>query len=141
MTDQLPISIFVCDDLSTQWVKITSITNKLAAQLNFQSMTANWYGNEDDILCIQLLLETPQRFALQKEQLQIEQVSSFNAYSDDVFSFIDDTNPPQLICTIALTVLEQNLLAQQEKLLAGLLQVKLTKVLNLIAKQFNFSAI
>lgn len=145
MTEQLPISIYVCDDLTDQWVNINSITNKLSAQFNFQAMTANWYGDEDNILFIQLLLETPQRFAIQKKQQkenqQIKQVKMFEIHSDDVFSVIDDKDPQQLICTIAITEPEQNLLVQQAKLLRGLLQIKLQKVLNIIAKQLNLKPI
>jgi hypothetical protein len=139
MTEQLPISIYVCDDLTKQFVNINSITNKLAAQFNFQAMTANWYGDEDNILFIQLLLETPQRFTIQKEnkkeQQQKQQLKAFKTHSDDVFSFIDDKEPQQLICVIAITEFEQTLLEQQAKLLCGLLQIKLQKVLNIIAKQ------
>lgn len=140
MTEQLPISIYVCDDLTKQFVKINSITNKLAAQFNFQAMTANWYGDEDNIPFIKLLLETPQGFTNQKEQ-QTKQVKIVEIYSDDVFSFIDDKESQRLIYTIAITGSEQDLLAQQEKLLAGLLRIKLQKVLNIIAKQLNLKPI
>ena len=57
MTEKLPISIYVCDHLTKQFINFNSITNKLAAQFNFQAMTANWYGDEDNILFIQLWLE------------------------------------------------------------------------------------
>ena len=145
MTEPLPISIYVCDDLTKQFVKINSITNKLVAQFNFQAMTANWYGDEDNIPFIQLLLETPQGFTNQKEQQkekqQTKQVQTVKTHSDDVFSFIDDKESQLLIYTIAITESEQVLLAQQAKLLAGLLQIKLQKVLNIIAKQLNLKPI
>lgn len=141
MIEQLPISIYVCDDLTQQWVNINSITNKLAAQFNFQAMTANWYGDEETILYIQLLIETPQRFASQKEKQQTKQVQTFKLHSDDVFSFIDDNEPQQLICTIAITESEQNLVDKQVKVLGGLLQIKLQKVLNIIATQLNLQSI
>ena len=149
MTEQLPISIYVSDDLSKQWLNLNSITNKLEAQFNFQTMTANWYGDENNILFIQLLLETPQGFTKLKESLQesakdkqqIKQVKTFENYSDDVFSFTDEKAPQQLMCTIAITEVEQRLLNKQVKLLAGLVQIKLQKVLNIIAKQLNLSSI
>ena len=145
MTEPLPISIYVCDDLTKQFVKINSITNKLVAQFNFQAMTANWYGDEDNIPFIQLLLETPQGFTNQKEQQkekqQTKQVQTVKTHSDDVFSFIDDKESQLLIYTIAITESEQVLLAQQAKSLAGLLQIKLQKVLNIIAKQLNLKPI
>lgn len=141
MTEQLPISIYVCDDLTKQWAHINSLTNKLAAQFNFQAMTANWYGDEDTILYIQLQLETPQSFKHKKKQQQIEALKSFTLHSDDVFSFIDDNEPPQLIYTIAITESEQDLLNKQVKVLGGLIQIKLQKVLNIVAKQLNLQSI
>lgn len=145
MTEQLPISIYVCDDLTKQWVNINLIANKLSAQFTFQAMTANWYGDEDNVIFIQLLLETPQSFAIKKkkqqEKQQTKQVKTFKIYSDDVFSFINDEDPQQLICTGAITDFEQNLIDQQKNLLAGLLQIKLQKVLNIIAKQLNLNPI
>ncbi|MBL4822544.1 MAG: hypothetical protein JKX90_03335 [Colwellia sp.] len=141
MTEPLPISIYVCADLTKQLLNVNSITNKLTAQFNFQAMTANWYGDEDNIPFIQLWLETPQGFTNQKEKLQSQRVETFKSHSDDVFSFIDDKEPQQLISIIAITEFEQNLLAQQVNLLAGLLQMKLQKVLNIIAKQLNLKAI
>jgi hypothetical protein len=141
MTEQLPISIYVCNDLTKQWGHINSITNKLAAQFNFQAMTANWYGDEDTILYIQLLLETPQSFANKKEKQQAKQLKAFKMHSDDVFSFIDENEPEQLIYTIAITEPEQDLLNKQVKVLSGLIQIKLQKVLNIVAKQLNLQSI
>jgi hypothetical protein len=146
MTEQLPISIYVCKDLLKQLININSanvnsIINKLEAQFNFQTMTANWYGDEDNITFIQLLLETPQNFAIKKEKAQTNQMKMFDAYSDDVFSFYDNSESQQLICVIAVTDLEQKILAQKEKLLSGLLQIKCQKVLNIIAKKSSLQPI
>ena len=141
MTEQLPISIYVSDDLTNKCVNAGSITNKLAAQFNFQAMTANWYGDEDKVPFIQLLLETPEHFACQKESQKIKQLSTFKSHSDDVYSFTDDQVPPQLIYTIAITELELNLVKQKPKLLTGLLQIKLQKVLNLVAQQLSLHSI
>jgi hypothetical protein len=145
MTEKLPISISVCDHLTKQFINLNSITNKLAAQFNFQAMTANWYGDEDNILFMQLWLETSQRFTVQKEnikeQQQKKQLKAFENHSDDVFSFIDKKEPQQLICVIAITEFEQHLLEQKEKLLAGLLQIKLQKTLNIIAKKLTLKPI
>lgn len=141
MTEQLPISIFVCDDLSEKWPKFTPTINKLAAQFNFQAMTANWYGDEDTIPYVQLFLETPQRFAEQKSQEQISELQSFKIHSDDVFSFNDNKESQQLIYTIAITEVEQELLEKQAKLLRNLLQIKLQKIFEIIAKQLNLNPI
>jgi hypothetical protein len=145
MAEKLPISIYVCDELTNKLVNINSITNKLVAQFNFQAMTANWYGDEDNIIFIQLLLETAEGFTVhkehKKEQQQKKQLEVFENHSDDVFSFIDEKEPQQLICVIAITEFEQHLLEQQVKLLSGLLQLKLQKVLNIIAKKLTLKPI
>jgi len=146
MTEPLPISIHVDDDLKQQFIKLTSASNKLEAQFNFQTMTANWYSDEDNILFVQLHLETPQSFvaqqqAQQKAQQQAQQCE-LTIFSDDVFSFYNKgSEAPLLICHIAVTDAELTLLKQQEQLLIALIQVKLEKVLNLIAKQLNLPTI
>jgi len=66
MPEKLPISIQVCDELAQQFIKIISISNKLEAQFNFQTMTANWYSDEDSIWFVRLHIETPQTFLTQK---------------------------------------------------------------------------
>lgn len=138
MTEPLPISIHVCDDLKQQFIKLTSASNKLEAQFNFQTMTANWYSDEDNILFVQLHLETPQSFVAQQQAQQCE----LTIISDDVFSFYDKGCAAQLlICHIAITDAELALLKQQEQLLVALIQVKLKKVLNLIGKQLNLTTI
>ncbi|MBL4941859.1 MAG: hypothetical protein JKY81_09370 [Colwellia sp.] len=139
MTEPLPITIHICDDLKQQFIKITAACNKLEAQFNFQTMSANWYGDEDNILFVQLHLATPQGFA---EQQKFMQQNKIKTYSDDVFSYVEKSKKSQALrCYIAITATELALLNQQDKLLAGLLQVKLRKVLNLIAKQVKLTAI
>jgi len=139
MTEQLPISIHICGDLKQTFEKITSVCNKFEAQFNFQTMTANWYGDEDNILFVQLCLEAPQDFIEQKRLVQQGEIKN---YSDDVFSYYQKSEKDQtLICHIAITGSELALINQQGKLLAGLLQAKLQKVLNLIAHQLKLNAI
>lgn len=138
MTEQLPISIHTCNELKQQFVKITSVCNKLEAQFNFQTMTANWYSDEASILLVQLHLATPQGFV---EQQSLMQQVETQTYSDDVFSYYRKNEEQILICHIAITDSELLLLNQQNKLLRGLLQVKLQKILNLIALQLNLNPI
>ena len=142
--EQLPISIFACDNLTLQFGKIISVCNKLEAQFNFQTMAANWYGDEDNILFVRLCIETPQSFeALKKTQAQHE----IQSHSDDVFSYYDFSQDEKieqnqtLIYHIAITNIEVAMLNKQNKLLTGLLHVKLQKVLNLIAKQLKLTPI
>jgi len=139
MTAPLPISIYVCDKLQQQFERIRSVCNKLEAQFNFHTMTANWYGEEDNIFFVQLSLETPQSF-IEKQKL-LQQVDT-TTYSDDAFSYYDKNDQEQvLICYLSITNTELALLEQQHKLLTGLLQIKLQKVLNLIATQLKLTAI
>ncbi|MCW8864451.1 MAG: hypothetical protein OQK09_12300 [Colwellia sp.] len=139
MSEQLPISIIVNTELAMQFGKVNSIANKLEAQFNFQTMTANWYGDEDNIFFIQLHVDTPQSFVSLQERLQQNDIKF---YSDDVFSFYEKEGEQQvLICHIAITHSELALLIQQHQLLAALLSVKLQKVLNLVAKQLNLPSI
>lgn len=136
MTETLPISIHICDELLSQFTKINSVSNKLEAQLNFQTMVANWYGDENEIWFIKIQIESAQSYLDQKKyqtELKIRQ------HSDDVFSYIDTSTKKQLIvCCVAITESELTLLLQQEKLLSGFLNIKLKKVLNLIATQLKF---
>jgi hypothetical protein len=139
MTEPLPISIYACDDLMQKFVKIASVCNKLEAQFNFQTMTANWYGDEDNVLFVRLCLETPLSFTLNKKS---QSQHDLNCYSDDVYSYFESSeNKQSLMSHIAITETELTMLNQQNKLLAGLLQIKLQKVLNLIAKQLKLDAI
>ncbi len=144
MTEQLPISIYACENLMQQFAKITSVCNKLEAQFNFQTMTANWYGDEDNILFVRLCIETPQGFVLQKKMQSQHEAHN---YCDDVFSYYafshdeKSENEQILICHIAITDTELTMLNQQNKLLARLLKIKLQKVLNLIAKQLKLDTI
>jgi hypothetical protein len=139
MIEQLPISIFVCDDLKQKFLKITSVCNKLEAQFNFQTMTANWYGDEENVFLVRLYLETPESFELEKK---VHSQLDLNSYSDDVFSYFEGgENEQKFIYHIAITETELSMLNQQNKLLAGLVQIKLQKVLNLIAKQLKLHVI
>lgn len=141
MTEQLPISISVCDDLVQQFTKIRSVCNKLEAQFNFQTMTANWYGNEGVVLSVKLFIETANSFDIHKHAQEQAQSKTKN-YSDDVFSYYDNSEKTQTLnCYIAITDSELTMLNQQHKILAGLLHIKLQKVLNLIAKQLTLDAI
>jgi hypothetical protein len=136
MTEQLPITINMHNDLIERFPKIISIINKLEAQFNFQTLTANWYGDEEYILLINLTLDTPTSF--EQYQVYLAEIShsdtEIKAFSDDVICCVND-KALQIACNIAITDSELALLDEQTKLLAGFLQTKLHKVLNLIAEQ------
>lgn len=137
MTEQLPITIKASVELLEQFIKIPSILNKLEAQFNFQTLTAGWYGDEDNILSISLYLETPESFYFQKTQKMLGQLYNF---ADDVFIYHDGSKN-QICCFIAFTETELQLLIEQEKLLPSFVQTKIHKVLNLIAQKLMLVAI
>jgi len=142
MIETLPITINLVEELSDEFSKLTSICSKLEAQFNFQTLTANWYGDEENILTIQLFLEVPLSFIQQQEELEKLSFREFNVshFSDDVISCFNQSEQ-QLSCYIAITHSELELLEQQPKVLSGLLQTKLHKVLNLIAEQQSLTCI
>lgn len=137
MTEELPISINICDELLAQLTLLNSIANKLEAQLNFQTLAAGWYGDEENILLISLYLQSPEDFAFQQTQ---NHCGELTYYADDVFSY-HNQQEQQLSCYIAITEAELELLSQQQKLLAGYLQKKVLKVINLIAGKLSLPAI
>ena len=136
MTEQLPITIKVTNELIDKFLKITSVANKLEAQFNFHTLTANWYGDENNVLRIQLALETPASFLMQQEALQQLTLGEcdISNFSDDVVCCFNEAEL-QYHCYVAITESEVNLLEQAPKILAGFIQAKLHKVLNLIAVQ------
>lgn len=137
MTEKLPISICCCNDLLLAFEKIRAVCNKLEAQFCFQTMTANWYEDESNILIINLNLVSAESFIVEQEK---HQVNKLHYYFDDVFSVKEiESTKPELNCYVAITHNEFNLLHQQPKLLSSLLQMKLRKVLNLVAKQKQLS--
>jgi hypothetical protein len=142
MTEILPITISVDAELAKQLTKLTSVTNKLEAQFNFQALTANWFGDEDNILVIQLYLETPITFIfntnVQKNTIKGSIYES--RFSDDVVCYFNQ-DEKLLRSYIAFTDSELALLTEQPKLLVGFIETKCRKVLNLIAQQQSLNSI
>jgi hypothetical protein len=137
MTVQLPISIQSSKELLDKFTKLSSVSNKLEAQFNFQTLTAGWYGDEENIFLIYLFLETPGSFYFQKMQRHPGPQDSF---ADDVLSYHNEIEN-RIDCYIAITDSEIIFLEQQPKLLAGFIQAKIKKILNLIANKLNFDAV
>ena len=142
MIEALPITITINDDLLNKFPKIKSISSKLEAQFNFHTLTANWYGDEENILLIKLALEMPSSFKVQQTELAqtFADDIEISYFSDDVLCCFNEREQ-QLLCSIAITESEIILLEHQPKLLSGFLQAKLHKTLNLIAQKHSFSNI
>ncbi len=137
MTEQLPISIQVSDELVLEIANLIAISNKLEAQLNFHTMTANWYGEEENILLINFYLVSLAEFDSSDKSQERGLEKEFLA--DDVFML--SSSDKLLDCHVAITASELLLLQQNPKLLSGYLGKKLTKVLNLIAQRQGFEKI
>ena len=137
MTEQLPISIRVSDDLIAEINNIVAISNKLEAQLNFHTMTANWYGDEENILEINFYLLCMAE--LKDSEVSQSHVVKKECLADDVLMV--PLSNKHVDCYVAITASEQGLLLQTPKLLSGYLGKKLTKVLNLIAERYQFEHI
>jgi hypothetical protein len=140
MYDILPITIRLDKSINEQFPKLGAITNRLEAQFNFQTLTAGWYGDEKHILAIQLLLESHSSYAeilcilpkLSKQNITV------NKFSDDVVSCFSQIEQ-QIVCHVAITEKEIPLLDKQPQILMNFIEIKLHKVLNLIAKQHQLS--
>lgn len=132
MTESLPITIEASALVEQHFDKIAAVNNKLEAQLNFHTMTANWYGDEQEVLQISL-------FVVMHDELHNVMSEQSVAPADDVS--ITSLSDKCIRCDIAITPSECDLLSAQPKLLSGYLLKKLSKVLNLIAKQQNLTAI
>jgi len=131
MNETLPITIQVSEDLIDEIKNISAISNKLAAQLNFHTMSANWYGEETKILQISFTLLALSEFNL----LAADQQNSLKQeyLADDVL--MSSVSKQVHDCYVAITASELLLLQQTPKILSGYLAKKLTKVLNLIANR------
>ncbi len=136
MTETLPITIKSSDDLIDQISNIASICNKLEAQLNFHTMTANWYGEEENVLLINFQLISINEY--NHPTSSANQVFE-EALADDV-RLLSSTND-LVDCQVAITLAEFELIKQQPKILSGYLAKKLTKILNLIADKYQLEQI
>ncbi|AWB56194.1 MULTISPECIES: hypothetical protein [unclassified Colwellia] len=132
MNEALPISINVSDALAAEIKNILSISNKLSAQLNFHTMTANWYGEEENVLSINFYLVS--FVELNNLAKNIDKADVDKLADDVLLSSIQRV----LDCHVAITDTELVLIEKQPKLLSGYLAKKLTKVLNLIADRQGF---
>lgn len=137
MTEKLPINLHCDSELNEQFAKFSSVLNKLEAQFNFQTMTAGWYGDEDDVVDIQLTLVSQESFEQQLRQMGNDNRIDF---ADDVVCYLDN-NKKNIVVFIAVTTIEHDLLFEHNKLLAGFVDKKVSKVLNLVALELEFSPI
>jgi len=129
MDETLPITIVASDDLTKRYKKLTSVANKQAAHINFQTLAAGWYEDENKITKIEVILVSSNEYL---QELSLDKDKDRTDISDDVTLYSGVT---QLTCLIAITEAEMNLLDKEPKVLSGYVSMKLKKVINVIAKK------
>ncbi len=134
MATTLPITIDIAEQLQQRETKLSSVANKLEALFNFRTMTAGWFGDEDNILTIELSVESMDGLAERKTSAEQMQTMTFYQISDDAFALFE-SSALYITCVIAITENELALIATTPKLLQPLLDKKMVKVLNVIAEQ------
>lgn len=132
MTSDLPITLAVNQQISSAFSHMPFVGEKLAAQLNFQTLTAGWYGNEQDVLKVHLCIVSKQQLTSKCDAPEHQQ--KLTVFADDVISYYQQSKQ-QITCYVAITDIEQKQLLATAKLSKIYMHTKLTKVLNLIAKQ------
>lgn len=144
LNDELPITINVSNELHellpNTFHHFKSACNKLAAQLNFQTMTANWYHDEKNILDITIELVTPSAYQ-HHLSLYLQQKTLLTEFTDDVFLQKKHQSETNYLLFIALTEQEQQLLNSHRSLCNTLTEKKLVKVINLLADYLAISTI
>lgn len=131
---QLPIQLNATTPLQQSFKQLNSVLLTTEAQLNFQSMTAGWYGDEENILSINVMLQSPQEFTAQVQRKYQNEIVT--QYADDVQSVATE-DQLTFDVYIALTEKEQALLTQHSKLTEKICQTKIRKVINLIASNLS----
>lgn len=131
MENDLPIKITASQSLLTRFSKLNGVINKQEAQINFQTLAADWYEDEKNITTIEIYLVCTEEL---QQQLTIENLGEQNEIADDVVSYVNGNN---IMCFIAITDLEAQLLDKEPKLLSGYLTMKIKKVINEIADKQN----
>ena len=135
MTEQLPSS----NALKALYPKFPATTNKLEAQFNFQTMTANWYGDEDNLLELNINILLPIEYNDYLAKAESAKLTH-TIFADDVFSQNKEKHN-QVEAFLALTEKEQTLIEQHNKLLHVIVEKKIRIVLNLIAKSLSITKI
>lgn len=129
MEYDLPISIMASEKLLAEYVKLKGIINKQEAHINFQTLAAGWYEDENSVLTIKLYIVKNNE---DLQQVSIESLGNKIEVSDDVMLYI---NNKDISCFVAITESETELLDKEPKILSGYITMKVKKVINEIAEK------
>lgn len=136
MSEALPITIIATDEAKESLANISSVINKLEAQLNFITMTAGWFSEPENELAIVFYINVIPFFP----EHQFPVSDEFIALADDVhLSFYHEQRQYQ--CYIHLTEAELLVAKKKKNILAAILDKKLSIVLNEIALKQDLSSI
>jgi len=131
MEETLPITIGSSQSLLTRYKKLNSVLNKQEAHINFQALTAGWYEDEKTMANINIMLVSYEEY---NQQLTTQQRGEKTEISDDVILYVDNTD---IICFIAITASEVEILDKENKVLKVYVSMKVKKVVNKIAEKLG----
>lgn len=131
MEETLPITIGSSQSLLTRYKKLNSVLNKQEAHINFQGLTAGWYEDEKTMANINIMLVSYEEY---NQHLTTQQRGERTDISDDVILYVDNTD---IICFIAITASEVEMLDKENKVLKVYVSMKVKKVVNKIAEKLG----
>lgn len=135
MEYDLPISIIASENLLAEYVKLKGIINKQEAHINFQTLAAGWYEDENSVLTIKLYIVKNNEYL---QQVSIESLGNKIEVADDVMLYV---NNKDISCFVAITESETELLDKEPKILSGYITMKVKKVINEIAEKQGLLAL
>lgn len=131
MEETLPITIGSSQSLLTRYKKLNSVLNKQEAHINFQALTAGWYEDEKTMANINIMLVSYEEY---NQHHTTQQRGERTDISDDVILYVDNTD---IICFIAITASEVEMLDKENKVLKVYVSMKVKKVVNKIAEKLG----
>jgi len=136
-TEKLPVVVFANDELKAWFKNINQVMARLEAEVNFQTMLAGWFGNEELLPQVEICFTSVTGFeSFQQEDTRL----ACKQLADDVF-YRFDSDKKQATGFIYFTESELSLLEQHQKLLPSMTKAKLIKLLRDIGQTLNLPAV
>lgn len=110
---------------------------RLEAEVNFQTMLAGWYGDEDKLPAIEIAFTSGTGF---ESFLSEQSTMVVNQLADDVF-YRFNPDKKQATGFVCFTESELSLIEQHAKLLPGIAKAKLVKLIFAIAESLELPAV
>jgi len=136
--EPLPIRVEIKHLFEAGDVKSQSLIERLQAWINFQTLAANWFADESQIVDVSIVL-LPQNHFLDLE-LNTEQVwQSIQITDDYVYTANSKTNSANIYVGLSNTTLK-SLMEHPEKVNEGFQEI-IKNATNLVAPEFKLSKI